>query len=178
MRILITGRGSYIGTHIKTYLSSFGHTVDEADTIGDEWQKIDYSKYDAVVHVAAIVHQNAKSACEDAFRAVNTELPVKIARLAKESGVSQFVFLSTMGVYGVGKTLSASDSVIKSDTPLKAVGGYGGSKLEAEKQLLEDGGIVPLLLRRVLYMKNDNLEGLALYFLGARIDFTRAYWAE
>ena len=48
----------------------------------------------------------------------------------------------------------------------------------AEKQLLEDGGIVPLLLRRVLYMKNDKLEGLALYFLGARIDFTRAYWAE
>ncbi|MBE6878886.1 MAG: hypothetical protein E7488_06970, partial [Ruminococcaceae bacterium] len=48
----------------------------------------------------------------------------------------------------------------------------------AEKQLLEDGGIVPLLLRRVLYMKNENLEGLALYFLGARIDFTRAYWAE
>ena len=48
----------------------------------------------------------------------------------------------------------------------------------AEKQLLEDGGVVPLLLRRVLYMKNENLEGLALYFLGARIDFTRAYWAE
>ena len=48
----------------------------------------------------------------------------------------------------------------------------------AEKQLLEDGGIVPLLLRRVLYMKNDGLQDLALYFLGARIDFTRAYWAE
>lgn len=49
---------------------------------------------------------------------------------------------------------------------------------EAEKQLLADGGIVPLLLRRVLYMKNDGLQDLALYFLGARIDFTRAYWAE
>ncbi|MBR2027951.1 MAG: peptide ABC transporter substrate-binding protein [Oscillospiraceae bacterium] len=48
---------------------------------------------------------------------------------------------------------------------------------EAEKQLLEDGGIVPLLLRRVLYMKADGLQDLALYFLGARIDFTRAYWA-
>ena len=47
----------------------------------------------------------------------------------------------------------------------------------AEKQLLEDGGIVPLLLRRVLYMKADGLQDLALYFLGARIDFTRAYWA-
>ena len=48
---------------------------------------------------------------------------------------------------------------------------------EAEKQLLADGGIVPLLLRRVLYMKDEGLQDLALYFLGARIDFTRAYWA-
>lgn len=47
----------------------------------------------------------------------------------------------------------------------------------AEKQLLEDGAIVPLLLRRVLYMKADGLQDLNLYFLGARIDFTRAYWA-
>ncbi|MBQ7549652.1 MAG: NAD-dependent epimerase/dehydratase family protein [Clostridia bacterium] len=140
MRILITGKGSYIGTNIKSYLESFGHTAYEVDTVSDEWRNADFSRYDSVIHVAAIVHQNAKDASDELFNAVNTELPVKIARLAKESGVSQFVFLSTMGVYGVGKTLSASDSVIKSDTPLNAVGGYGGSKLEAEKQLraLED----------------------------------------
>ncbi|MBQ5313687.1 MAG: peptide ABC transporter substrate-binding protein [Oscillospiraceae bacterium] len=49
---------------------------------------------------------------------------------------------------------------------------------EAEKTMLEDAAVVPLLLRRVLYMQNENLEGLNLYFLGARVDFTRAYWAE
>ena len=48
----------------------------------------------------------------------------------------------------------------------------------AEKTMLEDGAIVPLLLRRVMYMKNEKLEGIELYFLGARMDYTRAYWAE
>ena len=135
MRILITGKGSFIGTHIKACFESFGYEADEADTLGNEWQEIDYSRYDSVVHVAAIVHQQAKDASEDLFRKVNTELPVKIARMAKENGVSQFIFLSTMGVYGRGKALSLSDSIIRADTPEAAVGGYGGSKLEAEKQL-------------------------------------------
>ena len=124
MRILITGKGSFIGTHIKACFESFGYEADEADTLGNEWQEIDYSRYDSVVHVAAIVHQQAKDASEDLFRKVNTELPVKIARMAKENGVSQFIFLSTMGVYGIGYV-----------SPEAAVGGYGGSKLEAEKQL-------------------------------------------
>ena len=135
MKILVTGKGSYIGSHIKAYLDAAGYEVDEVDTLGDDWQKADYSRYDSVIHVAAIVHQSAKGASEEQFLRVNTELPVKIAGLAKESGVSQFIFLSTMGVYGRGKTLSVSDCVISGDTPESAVGGYGGSKPEAEKRL-------------------------------------------
>ena len=155
MRILITGKGSYIGAHIKAHFKALGHEADEADTFGDEWQKIDYSRYDCVVHVAAIVHSDAKSASEELFRQVNTELPVRIARLAKQGGAAQFIFLSTMGVYGVGKTLSEVDSVIGADTPATAVGGYGGSKLAAEKLLreLEDGTF------RVAVVRPPNIYG-------------------
>ena len=135
MRILITGKGSYIGEHIKAHLESFDYSVDVADTMGEEWKTIDYSVYDSVVHVAAIVHNDAKVASEELFKKVNTDLPVGIAKLAKANGVDQFVFLSTMGVYVRGKTLSASESIIGADTIPNAVGAYGGSKLEAEKQL-------------------------------------------
>lgn len=140
MKVLITGKGSYIGEHIKMHLESSGFQVDEVDTIGDDWKKIEYSQYDSIVHVAAIVHDSAKKASEEMFKKVNTDLPVSIARLAKDSGVKQFVFLSTMGVYGIGKTLSINESIIDEKTPLNAIGSYGGSKLEAEKQLkkLED----------------------------------------
>ena len=66
---------------------------------------------------------------------VNTDLPVSIAKTAKENGVKQFVFMSTMGVFGKGKALLKEDSVVTKDTVPNAVGGYGGSKLQAEKQL-------------------------------------------
>lgn len=137
MRVLVTGKGSYIGEHIKAHLESFGFSVDEVDTISDDWEKICYSQYDSIIHVAAIVHNNAKKASEELFYKVNTELPVCIAKIAKNSGVKQFIFLSTMGVYGREKTLSTTESVIEDNTPLKAVGMYGKSKLEAEERLKE-----------------------------------------
>ena len=137
MKVLITGKGSYIGEHIRLHLESSGYAVDEADTMNDEWKKIDYTQYDSVVHVAAIVHNDAKSASEDLFQQVNTDLPVSIAKRAREGGVKQFVFLSTMGVYNRGKSLSQKGSIIYKDTMPDAVGAYGGSKLEAEKQLKE-----------------------------------------
>lgn len=119
------------------YCEKAGIEADEADTLGDEWRTTDFSLYDAVVHVAAIVHQSAKNASEELFRRVNTELPLEIATAAKSKGVSQFIFISTMGVYGKGKTLDIDESIIDKETPAVALGGYGGSKLKAER-LLQD----------------------------------------
>ena len=84
MNILITGKDSYIGLHIKEYLESYGHSVYEVDTISDEWKNTDYTLYDSVIHVAAIVHDNSKTASNELFRKVNTELPYEIATLAKK----------------------------------------------------------------------------------------------
>ena len=103
--------------------------------MNDHWKEIDFSQYDSIVHVAAIVHNDAKDASEELFTKVNTDLPVSIAKTAKENGVKQFVFMSTMGVFGKGKALLKEDSVVTKDTVPNAVGGYGGSKLQAEKQL-------------------------------------------
>ncbi len=135
MNILITGKNSYIGACTKAYLERFGHHVDEADTMTDEWQHVPYASYDAVLHVAAIVHENAKTASKDLFHAVNVELPVRIATLAKENGVKQFVFLSTMAVYGVDKSLSQKDCLITADTSCAPTSLYGKTKWEAEQQL-------------------------------------------
>ncbi len=137
MNVLITGKNSYIGQCIKKHLESFGHKVDEVDTVSDEWKNADYSKYNSIVHVAAIVHSDAKSASEDLFRKVNTELPVEIARLAKDQGVKQFVFMSTMAVFGTEKSLNKDEVTVYEDAPLKPIGLYGETKLEAENSLQE-----------------------------------------
>lgn len=138
MCILIIGKNSYIGNHIDEWLSQHGHQVEQLDVLTDEWKTFDYSPYDAIVHVAGIVHQPN---CQDwdLYKRVNTDMPISIATMAKEQGVKQYVFFSTMGVYGVGKKLKRN--IIDEQTPLNSDSMYGKSKLMAEEglQKLQDG---------------------------------------
>lgn len=134
MRIVITGKGSYIGSKVAEFLKKYGHKTLEIDTISENWKEFDFSEFEAVIHVAAIVHDSAKKSGYDLFEKVNTKLPYDIAKKAKECGVSRFVFLSSMAVYGLDKKLPEGQT-IDSNTPLNPVSLYGKSKLEAEKLL-------------------------------------------
>lgn len=131
-RILIVGKDSYIGNHIDEWLTKYGHQVAQLDVLTDVWKTYNYSQYDAIVHVAGIVHQPS---CQDwdLYKRVNTDMPIAIATMAKKQGVKQYVFFSTMGVYGVEKKLSPN--VIDAKTPLHADSMYGKSKLMAEEGL-------------------------------------------
>ena len=132
MKVLIIGKNSYIGNHIDEWLAKNGHQVTQLDVLNDEWRTFNYSTYEAIVHVAGIVHQPK---CQDweLYKRVNTDMPISIATMAKEQGVKQYVFFSTMGVYGVGKRLVPT--VINFNTPLLAESMYGKSKLLAEEGL-------------------------------------------
>lgn len=138
MQLLIIGKNSYIGNHIDEWLANHGHHVEQLDVLTDEWKTFDYSPFDAIVHVAGIVHQPN---CHDweLYERVNTDMPISIATMAKEQGVKQYVFFSTMGVYGVGKKLKRN--IIDELTPLNSDSMYGKSKLMAEEELqkLQDG---------------------------------------
>jgi len=129
MKILIIGKDSYIGNHIDEWLTSKGMDVTQLDVLTDKWKAFDYSSYDAIVHVAGIVH---RPDCNDwdLFKRVNTDMPIAIATMAKEQGVKQYVFFSTMGVYGKIKELRPN--IIDEKTSLDAEGMYGKSKLMAE----------------------------------------------
>lgn len=134
MKILIIGKNSYIGNHIDVWLSKHGHQVLQLDVLTDEWKTFDYSPYDTIVHVAGIVHQPN---CQDwsLYKRVNTDMPIAIATMAKKVGVKQYVFFSTMGVYGIGKRLKPT--IVDEKTPLAPAGMYGKSKLMAEEGLRE-----------------------------------------
>ena len=149
MKVLIVGKGSYIGEHIRYTLINNGYEVYELDTLTDEWKDFDYSKYDSIVYVAAIVHDDAKNASEAIFKKVNTELPFSIASKAKESGVKQYVFLSTMAVFGLDKSLSEKNSIIDKRIPINPTSLYGSSKYEAEKKLnsIEDESFKVAIVR-------------------------------
>ena len=55
VKVLIIGKGSYIGESFKTYANKNYTTsfeIDEVDTINPDWKDMDFSVYDIVYHVA------------------------------------------------------------------------------------------------------------------------------
>lgn len=133
MRIVITGKDSYIGNNIQSYIEMMDSSaiITQLDVIDNAWKNFDFAGYDVVIHVAAIVHRKDVADWE-LYKSVNTDLPIEIAERAKAQGVKQFVFLSTMAVYGYEKTLSLSKSIITKDTELNPTTMYGKSKYLAE----------------------------------------------
>lgn len=131
--ILITGANSYIGTSFEKWLeaSEGDYQIDTLDMIDPKWRQFDFSPYDAIFHVAAIVHKNEKNMDPTLYDKVNRDLPIELACLAKAAGVKQFVFLSSMSVYG------NKEEVITKETKENPSTYYGKSKLAAEKGLMQ-----------------------------------------
>ena len=138
-KILITGSGSYIGGYVEEYLKKWqdAYRVDTLDMMGDGWKAASFRGYDAVLHVAGLVHQpktKKDPAMAECYDRVNHLLAVQTAQKAKDEGVTQFLFLSSASVYGlyapVGQVV-----MITGDTPLNPVDHYGISKKKAEEGL-------------------------------------------
>lgn len=144
-RILITGENSYIGKSLQEYVSKekIDWQIDAVSVRDDQWRNLDYKKYQIIIHLAAVVHQKEQPEMRNLYKKVNARLPIEIARQAKAQGVGQFVFLSTMAVYG------EKVSVISADTKVQPVTMYGKAKLAAEKKLkqLSDNGFQVIVLR-------------------------------
>jgi UDP-glucose 4-epimerase len=125
--ILITGADSYIGASLAAYLQGQSYTVTELDVRDDSWRDFPFARFDAVLHVAAIVHLKEQPEMEELYYRVNRDLAVQIARKAKAEGVGQFIFMSSMSVYGV------DTGIITPATVPNPVSFYGKSKLAAEE---------------------------------------------
>lgn len=148
-RVLITGANSYVGTHVEAWLKKEPELfeVDTVSTFNDEWKTADFSKYDVVFHVAGIAHVNAKKKMEPLYRKINTDLTIEVGKYAKEHGVKQFIFMSSMIVYK--ETRSLKKNVVTLDTKPQPNGFYGDSKLQAEigLQKLENDSFKVTILR-------------------------------
>ena len=132
-RILITGKNSYIGKSLKKWLLS-DQTKYQVDTISlreNSWRNLDFSSYDVLLHTVGIAHIKETKQNEELYYAVNRDLTYEVANKSKKEGISQFIFLSSMSVYGL------ETGVIDKTTPLKPKNAYGRSKLEAEKLIQE-----------------------------------------
>jgi UDP-glucose 4-epimerase len=136
MNILITGAGSYVGTSVERWIKNHSnHRVDTLDMLKDTWRDADFSIYDVVYHVAGIAHVNAKASMEALYYKVNRDLTIEVAQKAKEAGVKQFIFMSSMIVFHESQSLKPE--MLTADTKPCPNGFYGDSKLQAENGLHE-----------------------------------------
>jgi nucleoside-diphosphate-sugar epimerase len=147
-KVLITGANSFVGTNFRKF--SQYTDIEEVSLFDTRTEDIEFSKYDVVLHLAAIVHQSKKIA-EAEYFSVNRDLCLQVAERAKKRGIRQFVFLSTIKVYGEfvnGSKLRNEDSECFPDDA------YGRSKHSAEiglKKLEDENFIVSIIRTPLVY---------------------------
>ena len=164
-RVLLTGNQGYIGSVMGPRLQDAGYDVVGLDTAyyGDEcsfgpspesvptvFKDIrdvsaeDLQGVDSLIHLAALSNDPLGNLQEDWTYEINHHASVRLAQLAKASGVRRFLFSSSCSMYGA----SAAERVDESTIP-QPLTPYGISKVRAEEELsaLADGNFSPTFLR-------------------------------
>lgn len=168
--VLLTGASGFVGNAILELLLAEGQSVvaafrqapmqldprvvpvciESLDGVTD-WHAA-LAGVDVVIHSAARVHvmNDTESDPLAAFRKVNVEGTLRLARQAAVAGVRRFVFVSSIKVNGEGTPKGNPYTADDLPAPVDA---YGVSKMEAEeglRALAREVGLEVVIIRPVL----------------------------
>lgn len=191
--LLITGCNGFIGRSLADACLNEGWQVKggvrsvhragrlpekvQPAAVGDIGPGTDWSEalrgVDAVVHLAAKVHEAEGKGGEAEYFCMNTAGTARLARSAAEAGVKRLVFVSTLKVHG-----EQSRSAFRENDPPDPRGAYAISKNEAENVLREISartGLEAVILRPPLVygpgVKANFLKLLGLVARGVPLPF-------
>lgn len=149
LNLLITGASSFIGGAVQAHLKDSADIRTTAVSVrGNDWRSMDFSGFDSILHTAGIAHISPDPSLSEQYDAVNHCLTVALAQKAKAEGVKQFIFLSSMIVFGEASPAGVRKTITAETRPAP-VNAYGQSKLDAENDLraLEDDTFRVAILR-------------------------------
>lgn len=127
--LLLIGNHSYIGKNLIRYCEKHKKSEIQITAVSGkekEYETMDFHQFDAVLLLSGIVHVKAETRRYDE---VNFQMPVQIAKKAKREGIKQFIFASTIAVYG------NAQNTINHKTPTSPQTEYAKSKLKAENAI-------------------------------------------
>ena len=140
-KIFITGSSGFVGKNLVKELGKhqIPFVAGDRSLYGDissqnNWVEL-LSGCSTVVHLAARVHVMSETNSDPlaAFRAMNVQATLNIARAGRASGVKRFIYISSVKVNGEGTEtipFKAHDKPNPRDP-------YGISKMEAEQELMK-----------------------------------------
>lgn len=159
MRILLTGHDGFIGSILRPRLGDAGHDVFDLDSLyfhPDEKgtsvkpkdirdiQPIDLEGIDAVIHLAALSNDPLGDFAPELTYDINYSASVRLAELARDAGVSRFLYSSSCSMYGV-----SGEDLVTEEAPLSPITPYAISKTRVEEDVskLADNHFTPIFLR-------------------------------
>ena len=164
MRILVTGHLGYIGSVMVPLLieeehevvgldtdlygkCTFGGGLRDIPTIRKDIRDVeseDLRGFDAVIHLAGLSNDPLGNLNPELTYDINYRASVRLAELAKQAGVSRYLFSSSCSTYG-----AAGEKILDENAEFNPVTAYGRSKVLVEQEVskLADDEFSPCFLR-------------------------------
>jgi len=154
MKIMVTGDRGYIGSILVPMLRKKEYSVVGYDSgyfaenllenYDEDYIKItkdirdisskDLEGIDGIIHLAGLSNDPLGEFSPQLTQDINYHATIRLAELAREAGVSRFVYASSQSMYGVSNTGNELD---EDDSKKNPVTSYAIAKWDAEKQLHE-----------------------------------------
>ncbi len=168
MKILITGINSYIGNSFAKWVNEnkLKINIDFISIRDDGYLNLNFSQYEAVIHLAALVHKNENKIPFEDYLKVNVEKTKLLINKAISDKVPHFIFMSTMAVFLLKGKIDEKSQLLPSSK-------YGKSKLLAENFLKSKKNEIKISIIRapMIYGKSAPGNPRKIEFLSNKINF-------